>query len=133
MKANLKLTVGSFFFLGNVSLVRGLPTEVDFSKLTNKELKTLKDYIASGHIESDASLDTITAPNALSPSGEPIVPVEIVEPVFEDPALQPTESRTYAEMTARELKELLDARGIETRLTSKKDLIALLEEDDKED
>lgn len=121
MQTNLKLVSGSYFFLDHVSLVRNVPTQVDFSTLPAKEVKVLRDYITSGHIESDNGV-----PDLIPTPVSPVVPEVVEETTVEAP-------KTYSEMTNKELKEELEARGIETKLNAKKDLIALLEEDDKEE
>lgn len=128
MQTLLTLQTGSFFFLESISLIRGLPVQVDFSTLPAKEVKTLKHFILSGQITADVDQDKLL--KALEVA-ETVETVGTPKPVVVEET-QEEEVVDYEKMTNKQLKAEVAKRGIETKLTSNKDLVALLKEDDAE-
>ena len=61
MKTTLTLNNGTFYFMSNINLVKGIPTEVDLSTLTEKEVRNVKSYVASGYITSSEDLSSYSA------------------------------------------------------------------------
>lgn len=128
MQTLLTLQTGSFFFLESISLIRGLPVQVDFSTLPVKEVKTLKHFILSGQITADVDQDKLL--KALEVA-ETVETVGTPKPVVVEET-QEEEVVDYEKMTNKQLKAEVAKRGIETKLTSNKDLVTLLKEDDAE-
>lgn len=89
MKVILTLNRGSFYFMKNVHLVRGIPTEVDLSTLDKVELTGLKLNVKGGTILTDKDIsdfNTGVEPILTVETSKKVVDevVEVVEPVLED-------------------------------------------------
>lgn len=148
MKTNLTLKTGSFYFLSSVNLMRNNPVEVDLSVLTEAELKGLKAYVNTGSIQSSEDIFEYTlpgteeapteAPEAVETEEAPTAPEAEEEATETEPEAVEAEETAeeealedYEQHTAKELKAMIKERDLTTKATSKKDLVAFLEEEDK--
>lgn len=140
MKTTLTLNNGTFYFMSNINLVKGIPAEVDLSTLTEKEVKNVKSYVASGYITSSEDLSSYSANPAVQELEQQIVELQTKqESANQEDKVESKETETkadaeeevdYSKMVKKELFAELKKRKIETDLTRNEDLIELLKEDD---
>ena len=139
MKTTLTLNNGTFYFMSNINLVKGIPAEVDLSTLTEKEVKNVKSYVASGYITSSEDLSSYSANPAVQELEQQIVELQTKQESADQEDKVKTETKAdakeaaetdYSKMVKKELFAELKKRKIETDLTRNEDLIELLKEDD---
>ena len=143
MKTTLTLNNGTFYFMSNINLVKGIPTEVDLSTLTEKEVKNVKSYVASGYITSSEDLSSYPANPAVQELEQQIVELQTKQESADQKDKVKAETKAdakeevkeaaetdYSKMVKKELFAELKKRKIETDLTRNEDLIELLKEDD---
>lgn len=140
MKTTLTLNNGTFYFMSNINLVKGIPAEVDLSALTEKEVRNVKSYVASGYITSSEDLSSYSANPAVQELEQQIVELQTKqESANQEDKVESKETETkadaeeevdYSKMVKKELFAELKKRKIETDLTRNEDLIELLKEDD---
>ena len=139
MKTTLTLNNGTFYFMSNINLVKGIPAEVDLSTLTEKEVKNVKSYVASGYITSSEDLSSYSANPAVQELEQQIVELQTKQESADQEDKVKTETKVdakedaetdYSKMVKKELFAELKKRKIETDLTRNEDLIELLKEDD---
>ena len=141
MKTTLTLNNGTFYFMSNINLVKGIPAEVDLSALTEKEVRNVKSYVASGYITSSEDLSSYSANPAVQELEQQIVELQTKQESAnqEDKAETKADAKEevkeaaetdYSKMVKKELFAELKKRKIETDLTRNEDLIELLKEDD---
>ena len=141
MKTTLTLNNGTFYFMSNINLVKGIPAEVDLSTLTEKEIRNVKSYVASGYITSSEDLSSYSTNPAVQELEQQIVELQTKQESAdqedkveskadaEEEVKEATET-DYSKMVKKELFAELKKRKIETDLTRNEDLIELLKEDD---
>lgn len=140
MKTTLTLNTGTFYFMSNINLVKGIPTEVDLSTLTEKEVRNVKSYVASGYITSSEDLTSYSTNPIVQELEQQIVELQVKqEEANKEEKVESKETETkadaeeevdYSKMVKKELFAELKKRKIETDLTRNEDLIELLKEDD---
>ena len=143
MKTTLTLNNGTFYFMSNINLVKGIPTEVDLSTLTEKEVKNVKSYVASGYITSSEDLSSYSANPIVQELEQQIVELQTKQESADQEDKVKAETKAdakeevkeaaetdYSKMVKKELFAELKKRKIETDLTRNEDLIELLKEDD---
>ena len=146
MKTTLTLNNGTFYFMSNINLVKGIPAEVDLSTLTEKEVRNVKSYVASGYITSSEDLSSYSANPAVQELEQQIVELQTKQEsanqedkvgskkaetkVDVKEEVKETAEIDYSKMVKKELFAELKKRKIETDLTRNEDLIELLKEDD---
>ena len=139
MKTTLTLNNGTFYFMSNINLVKGIPAEVDLSTLTEKEVGNVKSYVASGYITSSEDLSSYSANPIVQELEQQIVELQTKQESAnqEDKVKAETKADSkeaaetdYSKMVKKELFAELKKRKIETDLTRNEDLIELLKEDD---
>ena len=143
MKTTLTLNNGTFYFMSDINLVKGIPAEVDLSTLTEKEVRNVKSYVASGYITSSEDLSSYSANPAVQELEQQIVELQtkqesadqedkVKADAKEDAKEEVKEAAEtdYSKMVKKELFAELKKRKIETDLTRNEDLIELLKEDD---
>ena len=143
MKTTLTLNNGTFYFMSNINLVKGIPTEVDLSTLTEKEVRNVKSYVASGYITSSEDLSSYSANPVVQELEQQIVELQTKQESADQEDKVKAETKAdaeeevkeaaetdYSKMVKKELFAELKKRKIETDLTRNEDLIELLKEDD---
>ena len=146
MKTTLTLNNGTFYFMSNINLVKGIPAEVDLSALTEKEVRNVKSYVASGYITSSEDLSSYSANPAVQELEQQIVELQTKQESADQEdkvgskkaetkadakeEVKETAEIDYSKMVKKELFAELKKRKIETDLTRNEDLIELLKEDD---
>ena len=143
MKTTLTLNNGTFYFMSNINLVKGIPAEVDLSTLTEKEVRNVKSYVASGYITSSEDLSSYSGNPIVQELEQQIVELQTKQESAnqEDKVKAETKADAeeevkeaaetdYSKMVKKELFAELKKRKIETDLTRNEDLIELLKEDD---
>ena len=143
MKTTLTLNNGTFYFMSNINLVKGIPAEVDLSALTEKEVRNVKSYVASGYITSSEDLSSYSANPAVQELEQQIVELQTKQESADQEDKVKAETKAdakeevkeaaetdYSKMVKKELFAELKKRKIETDLTRNEDLIELLKEDD---
>ena len=137
MKTTLTLNNGTFYFMSNINLVKGIPAEVDLSALTEKEVRNVKSYVASGYITSSEDLSSYSANPAVQELEQQIVELQTKQEsadqenkVDAKEEVKEAAETDYSKMVKKELFAELKKRKIETDLTRNEDLIELLKEDD---
>ena len=146
MKTTLTLNNGTFYFMSNINLVKGIPAEVDLSTLTEKEVKNVKSYVASGYITSSEDLSSYSTNPVVQELEQQIVKLQTKqESADQEDTVESKKAETkadakeevketaetdYSKMVKKELFAELKKRKIETDLTRNEDLIELLKEDD---
>lgn len=122
MKTELTLKTGAFYFLSSVNLVKGVPSEVDLSSLTQAEVKGIKSYVDAGHIESSKDLSNYDVESHVDLSQvEALVEEKIesaIDEVFED--AQPAKDEKKEETETKEVVEETKKVTQPTRKTTKK-------------
>ena len=139
MKTTLTLNNGTFYFMSNINLVKGIPAEVDLSTLTEKEVGNVKSYVASGYITSSEDLSSYSANPIVQELEQQIVELQTKPESADQEDKVKAETKAdskeaaetdYSKMVKKELFAELKKRKIETDLTRNEDLIELLKEDD---
>ena len=146
MKTTLTLNNGTFYFMSDINLVKGIPAEVDLSTLTEKEVRNVKSYVASGYITSSEDLTFYSTNPVVQELEQQIVELQTKQESAnqEDKVgskkaetkadakeeVKETAEIDYSKMVKKELLAELKKRKIETDLTRNEDLIELLKEDD---
>ena len=143
MKTTLTLNNGTFYFMSNINLVKGIPAEVDLSSLTEKEVRNVKSYVASGYITSSEDLSSYSANPVVQELEQQIVELQTKQESADQEDKVESETKAdaeeevkeaaetdYSKMVKKELFAELKKRKIETDLTRNEDLIELLKEDD---
>lgn len=156
MKTKLTLNTGSFYFLSTVNLIKGVAAEVDLSSLTVAELKGLKSHVKAGSISTSENIFEYELPSEESLDATEIEPVvenpepeqpeagytppednitavapedreEVLEANSEAPETEEKKDVDYEDYTVKELKNIIKERDLDTKATSKKDLVEFLE------
>ena len=141
MKTTLTLNNGTFYFMSDINLVKGIPAEVDLSTLTDKEVRNVKSYVASGYITSSEDLSSYSANPVVQELEQQIVELQTKQESADQEDKVETKADAkeevkeavetdYSKMVKKELFAELKKRKIETDLTRNEDLIELLKEDD---
>ena len=141
MKTTLTLNNGTFYFMSDINLVKGIPAEVDLSALTEKEVRNVKSYVASGYITSSEDLSSYSANPVVQELEQQIVELQTKQESADQEDKVETKADAkeevkeavetdYSKMVKKELFAELKKRKIETDLTRNEDLIELLKEDD---
>lgn len=103
MKVTLTLNRGSFYFMKNVHLVKGVPTEVDLGTLDKVELVGLKLNVKGGTILADKDIESFGTDSVqeVTTTVEPVEKVkeETTEVLVEEVAEQPVEEEATEEVT----------------------------------
>ena len=126
--------------MSNINLVKGIQAEVDLSALTEKEVRNVKSYVASGYITSSEDLSSYSVNPVVQELEQQIVELQTKqESANQEDKVESKETETkadaeeevdYSKMVKKELFAELKKRKIETDLTRNEDLIELLKEDD---
>lgn len=117
MKVTLTLNRGSFYFMKNVHLVKGVPTEVDLGTLDKVELVGLKLNVKGGTILAGKDIESFGTDSVqeVTTTVEPVEEVkeETTEVLVEEVAEQPVEKEAAVEPT-EEVTEVVDETPKET-------------------
>lgn len=97
MKVTLTLNRGSFYFMKNVHLVRGISTEVDLNTLDKVELAGLKLNVQGGTILTDKDITDFDS------GKDTVVVVEVPEVVEETPEVLTTDTIEESEPVVEEV------------------------------
>ena len=143
MKTTLTLNNGTFYFMSDINLVKGIPAEVDLTTLTEKEVRNVKSYVASGYITSSEDLSSYSANPVVQELEQQIIELQTKPESADQEDKVKAETKAdaeeevkeaaetdYSKMVKKELFAELKKRKIETDLTRNEDLIELLKEDD---
>lgn len=160
MKVTFTLKIGSYFFLESVSFIKGVPLEVDLSKLPAAEVETLQYHYVGGFFDTDKDIleyevpeegegsedtgsedgDTLLSPELPPPppiptddGGDMVIDLEKQLGDETPYILNPREvvRSWHIDKTVRQLKDTLTERGVNfDGRTTKEDLLNLLVENE---